>query len=302
MEARSAHVHSAQRTSSTSRAFQNGVFRRHNTNVYLGEPNPDVSLPLLPPSSSRPAVCGVVANILSVQVDASPEGKAQRLRQEQQKAKRRAEKLGILVDSYGDFEVDAGTAAANMMGQERETAPVDGETGGSQIASAVAAAGAGVTADAEGQKGVENVAAKEGRRRQGEEEAAKAKENRVEEEERKAREELKEKKLYGQEMTAIAMGHPEAAQGPGKLTSMGSSSYVVDMVRRTETELIVILRSTAVYLIESVLLPWRNSVHVLAVVQCSVSRDIRNEDGTKRNDLCILENKRRIPRVHGIRD
>lgn len=52
-----------------------------------------------------------------------------------------------------------------------------------------------------------------------------------EEEEKKAREELKNRELYAREMSAIAMGHPEAAQGPGKMMSMGSSSYVMDMVR-----------------------------------------------------------------------
>lgn len=155
-----------------------------------------------------------------MQPDESPEGKAQRLRLEQEKARRKAEKLGILVDSYGDFEVDAGTAVANMP-------QPDTTRDGHPASTAVAAAGA--AADAVGQEG--------GARGREEEEAAKAREKRLKEEERKAREELKGKKLYGQDMTAIAMGHPEAAQGPGKLMSMGSSSYVVDMVRRkTSTE------------------------------------------------------------------
>lgn len=183
-------------------------------------------------------------------MDESPEGQAQRLRQEQERAKRRAEKLGILVDSYGDFEVDAGTAGAtaNMVEQEQEQeqeqekgkAPAGDETrdGDSQIASTVAAAGVGATAgDAEGQEGGEEAAEEgEGKREEEEEAKAKAEEKRLEEEEeeRKARAELKGKILYGQEMSAIAMGHPEAAQGPGKLMSMGSSSYVMDMVRRTD--------------------------------------------------------------------
>lgn len=165
---------------------------------------------------------------MPLQADETPEGKAQRLGQEQKKARRKAKKLGILVDSIGDLDVDAGTAVANM---------VEGETPDGDKTSTAATAGA--TADAAGREGDGETVGAEGSRRQEEgeeeEEAAKAREKRLEEEERKAREELKSKKLYGQEMTAIAMGHPEAAQGPGKLTSMGSSSYVVDMVRRTET-------------------------------------------------------------------
>ena len=171
--------------------------------------------------------------LLPLQADESPEGKAQRLRQEQEKARRKAEKLGILVDSYGDFEVDAGTAVANMTEREEEQGQKEESPGGDNISAATAA---GATAGAAGQEGGGVAAEEEGRRREEEEGAAKAREQRLQEEERKAREELKNKKLYGQEMTAIAMGHPEAAQGPGKLMSMGSSSYVVDMVRRTGRE------------------------------------------------------------------
>lgn len=142
---------------------------------------------------------------VSLQVDQSPEGQAQRLRQEQAKARRRAKKLGILVDSYGDFEVDAGTSAGNIVELGQEGEEPDGGRGREEEEAAKA--------------------------------EAKARENRLEEEEKKVREELKNKKLYGQDMAAIAMGHPEVAQGPGKLTSMGSSSYVVDRVRRTENEM-----------------------------------------------------------------
>ena len=118
--------------------------------------------------------------------------------------------------------MDAGTAVANMMEQGQGAAPVGDKTR--------------ATADAGGQEGGREVAEEE--RRREEEQAAEnqAREKRLQEEERKAREELKDRKLYGQDMTAIAMGHPEAAQGPGKLMSMGSSSYVVDMVRRTDTD------------------------------------------------------------------
>ncbi|CAB1115005.1 unnamed protein product [Ectocarpus sp. CCAP 1310/34] len=133
--------------------------------------------------------------------DESPEGKAQRRRLEQEKARRRAEKLGILLDS--DFEMAAGTAAANSG---------DGKTVKSSSASRAGDA-ASPPREEEGERN------REQRRREEEEE-----------EEKKAREELKNRKLYAREMSAIAMGHPEVAQGPGKMMSMGSSSYVIDML------------------------------------------------------------------------
>ncbi|CBN76118.1 haloacid dehalogenase-like hydrolase [Ectocarpus siliculosus] len=132
--------------------------------------------------------------------DESPEGKAQRLRREQEKARRRAEKLGILLDS--DFDMAAGTAAANSG---------DGKTVKSSTSS-----GAGDAAFSSP--------------REEEEERNREQRRKEEEEEKKAREELKNRKLYAREMSAIAMGHPEVAQGPGKMMSMGSSSYVMDML------------------------------------------------------------------------
>lgn len=63
-------------------------------------------------------------------------------------------------------------------------------------------------------------------------EERRSREEELEEEERSARAELKNRRLYAKDMSAIAMGHPEVANGPGKMMSMGSSSYVVDMVRR----------------------------------------------------------------------
>ncbi|CAM9122982.1 unnamed protein product, partial [Hapterophycus canaliculatus] len=137
----------------------------------------------------------------SLPVDESPGGKAQRLRQEQEKAKKRAEKLGILLDS--DFEVAAGTAAANRR-KERQKSGSEMPGGGG------------------GGEEWRGKMAEERRRREEEEE----------EEERRARAELKNRRLYGQEMSAIAMGHSEVAKGPGKMMSMGSSSYVVDMLMK----------------------------------------------------------------------
>ncbi|CAM9726144.1 unnamed protein product [Ectocarpus fasciculatus] len=144
--------------------------------------------------------------------DESPEGKAQQLRQEQEKARRRAEKLGILLDN--DFEMAAGTAAANVG---------DGKT----VKPSTSSSGGVVGEDEEpperrqgGGGDEERNVTKEQRRRE------------EEEEEKKAREELKNRKLYAQEMSAIAMGHPEVAQGPGKVMSMGSSSYVMDMLMK----------------------------------------------------------------------
>ncbi|CAM9743718.1 unnamed protein product [Ectocarpus sp. 4 AP-2014] len=133
--------------------------------------------------------------------DESPEGKAQRLRLEQEKARRRAEKLGILLDS--DFEMAAGTAAANSG---------DGKTVKSSTSSGAGDAASSPREEEEERK-------REQRRREEEKE-----------EEKKAREELKNRELYAREMSAIAMGHPEVAQGPGKMMSMGSSSYVMDML------------------------------------------------------------------------
>ncbi|CAM9504593.1 unnamed protein product, partial [Scytosiphon promiscuus] len=162
----------------------------------------------------------------SLPVDESPSGKAQRLRQEQEKAKRRAEKLGILLDS--DFEVAAGTAAANRekdrRKNEREESEPAAGSGGEDGGNAVeirTTAGDGQPLGGEGGRAGEGVGKTVEERRRREEE--------LEEEERKARAELKNRRLYGQDMSAIAMGHPEAAKGPGKMTSMGSSSYVVDM-------------------------------------------------------------------------
>lgn len=162
--------------------------------------------------------------------DQSPEGEAQRLRQEQEEARKRAEKLGILVDS--DFEFAAGTAAANM---GRKTPPlpppygaaavVDGNKNQAPTASSAAAAAA-TPATGGDREELQEEEEKE------EKKSKKERENELEEEERRARAELKNKKQYGQDMTAIAMGHPEAAKGEGKVMSMGSSTYVMDRVRQ----------------------------------------------------------------------
>ncbi|CAM9141329.1 unnamed protein product [Pylaiella littoralis] len=140
--------------------------------------------------------------------DQSPEGKAQRLRQEQERARKRAEKLGILIDS--DFEIAAGTAASNI----GRKSPDENNSQAPTAPSAAAAAAATQTT------------AKDRKRLQKEEEEEE------EEGERRARAELKDQKQYGQEMAAIAMGHPEAAKGEGKVMSMGSSTYVMDRLMK----------------------------------------------------------------------
>ena len=185
---------------------------------------PYYGLPPTPPYPSSPSRS--LPN--PPQADESPEGQAQRLRQEQEKARRRAEKLGILLDS--NFEVAAGTAAANTS-QGRGTGKGESRSSASPANSPTAPVAKTEETATGGERQAEEGEEVEGREGEEEEERARRlKQEEEEEEERRARAALKEKPLYGQEMSAIAMGHPEAAQGPGKVMSMGSSSYVVDMV------------------------------------------------------------------------
>ena len=117
--------------------------------------------------------------------DSGPIGSAWRVSEDREKAKRRAERLGLTIQ--GDFEVAVGTAGIN----KEQPAPQ-----GNPSTSATS-----VAETAEG----------------GNERPAKP-------------DALDGGSTYGEEMSAIAMGDHSSLQGPGKVMSMGSSSYVTDMV------------------------------------------------------------------------
>ena len=105
--------------------------------------------------------------------------------EEREKAKRRAERLGLTIQ--GDFEVAVGTAGIN-----KEKPAAGGNPSASTIPAAETSPGGG--------------------------------------NERPAKPDTLDGGTYGEEMSAIAMGDHSSLQGPGKVMSMGSSSYVTDMV------------------------------------------------------------------------
>ena len=104
--------------------------------------------------------------------------------EEKEKAKRRAERLGLTIQ--GDFEVAVGTAGIN-----KEKPAPQGNPATSTIPVAETPEGGN---------------------------------------ERPAKSRSLDGGTYGAEMSAIAMGDHSSLQGPGKVMSMGSSSYVTDRV------------------------------------------------------------------------
>lgn len=118
--------------------------------------------------------------------DSGPIGSAWRVSEDKEKAKRRAERLGLTIQ--GDFEVAVGTAGIN-----KEKPAPQGNPATSTIP---------VPETPEGGN------------------------------ERPAKPDSLDGGIYGEEMSAIAMGDHSSLQGPGEVMSMGSSSYVTDMVRR----------------------------------------------------------------------
>eukprot|EP00904_Undaria_pinnatifida_P000854 jgi/Undpi1/1076/HiC_scaffold_10.g04539.m1 len=119
--------------------------------------------------------------------DAGPIGSAWRVSEEKEKAKRRAERLGLTIQ--GDFEVAVGTAGIN-----KEKPAAGGNPSASTKPAAEASPGGG--------------------------------------NERPAKPDTLDGGTYGEEMSAIAMGDHSSLQGPGKVMSMGSSSYVTDMIQK----------------------------------------------------------------------
>lgn len=117
--------------------------------------------------------------------DSGPIGSAWRVNEDKEKAKRRAERLGLTIQ--GDFEVAVGTAGINKEKPAAEGNPSASTTPATETS-------------AEG-------------------------------DERPAKPETLDGGTYGEEMAAIAMGDHSSLQGAGKVMSMGSSSYVTDMVR-----------------------------------------------------------------------
>lgn len=121
-----------------------------------------------------------------VRQDSGPIGSAWRVSEDREKAKRRAERLGLTIQ--GDFEVAVGTAGIN----KEKPAPQGNP----------ATASIPVAETPEGSN------------------------------DRPAKPDSLDGGTYGEEMSAIAMGDHSSLQGPGKVMSMGSSSYVTDMVSR----------------------------------------------------------------------
>ncbi|CAM9598249.1 unnamed protein product, partial [Laminaria digitata] len=118
--------------------------------------------------------------------ESGPIGSAWRVSEDKEKAKRRAERLGLTIQ--GDFEVAVGTAGIN-----KEKPAPQGNPATATIP---------VPETPEGGN------------------------------ERPAKPDSLDGGTYGEEMSAIAMGDHASLQGPGKVMSMGSSSYVTDMIQK----------------------------------------------------------------------